>query len=293
MEASLKSCRDFSMPVPGQYRIQYYADKASGCNRFISMLQGQGPVGFQGFRTATLAFQVYFSRGFSWGKGGKMHGLLGGNTWGSLPCFGGVRQDFCHSARVMWSEGGKAQLYLYVPSAAHKIICDKYRNRIQAWCCRPTFPYGLEMDRGVLNFKAGVWQNVSLTVRLGVGNTSSVTLRVDDKATTVSGIPLQMGSDQSVRQTMFTTFYGGHSPDWFPEFDTHAIFRAWSYRNLQPLKSTDSPQVRGETNVGPEVMLAAEDVQDSYAPGVMLKPVHDSYIIDDWYDPDAYSSDPV
>jgi hypothetical protein len=312
VQRSLGQCRDFSSPSPGQMRIQYYASKASGCSTFVTM---QGDSNFQGFRTATLAFQVYFSPGFSWGKGGKLHGLLGGNTWGNLPCFGGRRQDFCHSARVMWSEGGRAQIYLYVPSAAHKVICNKYPTRIQSWCCNPTFPYGLEMDRGVLNFRSGVWHNVSLTVRLGVGNTSSVTLRVDDKATTVWGIPMQLGSDQSIRRTIFTTFYGGHTPDWFPKFDTFSIFRAWQYRDLAFFWQTSRAfQESNATSIQVETVQASleaaqatiaeaqatidtivnnqADAEQPPPPPPPISPEDDMDAYDPYQD-DPYSTDPV
>jgi hypothetical protein len=170
------------------------------------------------------------------------------------------------------------------------------------------------MDRGVLNFKAGAWNDVSLTVRLGVGNTSSVTLRINDKATTVSGIPMQLGSDQSVRRTIFTTLYGGHTPEWFPKFNTHTIFRNWSYRDLALLPvcppncvNTRTIQLEQTIEALDDEAPEAEDDEDaSKAAKPPPKPAvqgpkpptvvvlndygYDSY---DPYEDDPYATDPV
>jgi uncharacterized protein YjeT (DUF2065 family) len=231
MRDALKTCRDYTVLPSNVIRIQFYANRSSGCNKMVSM-QKAGST--SGFRRATLAFEVFIPKDHEWGKGGKMHGTLGGSGWGMDRCYGGIRQDICHSSRIMFTARGGGEIYLYTPNSCHQAICAKYPKRMPSWCCTPTFPYGLHIDGDVVKFGKGVWQNVSITTALGVGATSNVTLRINNNSTTITGIPMQLGATQSIRTTMFTTFYGGHTPDWFPKRDTYVLFRNFRYLDLLP-----------------------------------------------------------
>jgi hypothetical protein len=243
MRADLAKCRDYSVGQDGAMRVQFYANKSSGCGARVSMQTGGSEYGFL---RATLQYQVYFPSDHAWGKGGKIHGTMGANSWtlGGKRCNGGVRYDNCHSTRIMFRRNGAALLYLYAPTKCQERMCAKYPDRIQPWCCQPTFPYGIELDTGVVSFRVGAWNNVSVTTVLGVGDTSNVTLRINGRATTVVNIPMQLGNDQSIRATLFQTFYGGHTPDWYPEHDTYAIFRNFRYRDLLPYVPASRDSVR-------------------------------------------------
>jgi hypothetical protein len=231
MREQLQKCRDYSLQSKNVMRIQFYANRTSGCSILASMRRAGS---LYGFKRATLAYQVYFPIDHVWGKGGKLHGTLGGVDWSNQRCYGGVRFDTCHSSRIMFRRQGQSLLYLYTPDKCHFQTCAKYAPRIQPWCCQPGYSHGLEMDTGVVSFKTGAWNNVSISTTLGTGAESNVTLRINGRATTVAMIPMQLGSNQSIRTTMFTAFYGGRGPEWFPEHDTYALFTNFTYSDLIP-----------------------------------------------------------
>jgi len=60
------------------------------------------------FRTVLLTYEVAFSSGFEWVKGGKLPGLRGGQDPNS--CDGGSKSDgTCFSTRIMWRKSGDGE----------------------------------------------------------------------------------------------------------------------------------------------------------------------------------------
>jgi len=150
-----------------------------------------------------LAYDVAFSPGFNFAKGGKLPGLYGGNA----PS-GGADTNTGFSTRYMWRTSGAGEVYAYVPDKSGQ--------------------YGESISTGAWTFVPGQWQRLEQEVivnnvgqkdgilRVWVGgelviNRTDILYRVDDNVL-VAGL-------------MFSTFFGGHDPSWASPNTQKAFFR--------------------------------------------------------------------
>ena len=152
-----------------------------------------------------LSYRVLFEKGFDFRRGGKLPGLAGGkaNTGGDKPTGDGW------SARYMWGEGGKLDLYLY-----------HLDQRTQ---------YG---DRLPLQAKAipGQWLTLSQVMQVNTPGKADGRIQVwlnEKLALDQKGLRLRGKVEPEVAlvdQFMFSTFHGGSTRKWAPTRDSHARF---------------------------------------------------------------------
>ena len=152
-----------------------------------------------------LSYRAVFEKGFDFRRGGKLPGLAGGkaNTGGKKATGDGW------SARYMWGEGGKLDLYLY-----------HLDQRTQ---------YG---DRFPLQAKAipGQWVTLSQVVQVNTPGKADGRIQVwlnEKLALDQKGLRLRGKVKPEVAlvdQFMFSTFHGGSTRKWAPTRDSHARF---------------------------------------------------------------------
>ena len=156
-------------------------------------------------RTYRLSYRVLFEEGFDFRRGGKLPGLGGGkaNTGGRKPTGDGW------SARYMWGEAGKLDLYLY-----HLDQKTNYGERIEL------------KAKAVL----GQWLKLSQTVQVNAPGKADGRIQVwvdeklalDRKKLRLRG---KVGPQVAlVDQFLFSTFHGGSTKDWAPTRTSHARF---------------------------------------------------------------------
>lgn len=147
---------------------------------------------------AKLSFDVRFDEDFQWVRGGKLHGL-----GPERPVTGGKpRRPDGWSARIMFGKDGNCRTYLYDQDKSRKYgIGDGSRARV---------------------FKAGKWHHVDLEVVLndpGKSNGSATILVDGREIKTTRGVEFRGAEGIGIRQFLFSTFHGGHSPEWAPKKD--------------------------------------------------------------------------
>lgn len=160
---------------------------------------------------ATLCFDIRFAPGFRFVRGGKLHGL-----GPESPISGGqpMRPEGW-SARIMWGPEGAVQTYLYSQSK--------------------TGQYGDSARAPGFRFEPGRYHAVSLHVRLNdpPGATNGFAHLYIDGEPVVRHDHVAFrgvgGRQTQIQAFLFSTFHGGHTPDWAPrgedgEFSTET---AW------------------------------------------------------------------
>ena len=172
-----------------------YVGGPMGSERLVKHL----PLGQRG-PEYTLNYDVKFADDFQFVGGGKLHGL-----GPDKPVTGGdpIRPDGW-SARVMWREKGRVELYTY-----HQDQKDKYGDH--GTVVRPTF------------FMPGRYHAVSLHVRV-----NSAAARADGFIRLyIDGVLVERHEGLRLRGTdgpgtligefLFSTFHGGNDPGWAPK----------------------------------------------------------------------------
>lgn len=185
-----------------------YVGGPMGSERLVRHL----PLGGSGTEY-TLSYQVKFDADFQFVGGGKLHGL-----GPDRPVTGGdpLRPDGW-SARVMWRQEGRPELYTY-----HQGQKGKYGD------------HGTVVTP--MTFASGRWYAIALHVRLNTPAAEAnglVRLYVDGKlAETHEQLRLRGtdAQDTLISAFLFSTFHGGNDPSWAPKAadgsyaDVHALF---------------------------------------------------------------------
>ncbi len=146
-----------------------------------------------------LSYRVRFAVGYSFVKGGKLPGLVGG----SAPT-GCVALKDGFSARAMWRVGGAAVQYMYWP--------DKKNT------CGDDFDY---LDAGAnVTFVPGTWHRlVHHVVMNAAGQLNGVIEAWFDGKPVLSRRDLGYrvaGQTFGIDALYFSTFFGGNDPSWAP-----------------------------------------------------------------------------
>ena len=168
----------------------------------------------------TLLFDVKFDHDFQFVKGGKMHGLgpdrpiTGGNA---------MKPDGW-SARMMFHRGQEIQTYIY---------CQNKKGQYGTTKKNPSFKF--EKDR---------FYAISYHVRVNdIGKDNGLAhVYIDGKPIILhDGIEYRASDDPStlISQFMFSTFHGGHMPQWAPK-DEQGHFKDVyaSYDNIAVCRDT-------------------------------------------------------
>ncbi|MDD2277591.1 MAG: hypothetical protein PHD06_03885 [Bacteroidales bacterium] len=183
-------------------RINYPAQK------FGPIIGAQWRSCFQSVDEAFLSYRLFIPKDFDFVKGGKLPGLAGGggNSGGQVPTgYDGW------SARLMFHEGGEVAYYLYYPEQKSKYgeyyfwTTDSIRVKLplDRWI---TLTHHLKMNTpkkpdGIIE----AWLN-------GVKVFSTNSVRFRDTCS--------LGIDQ----ILFSTFFGGDSPEWAPQSSIYLLF---------------------------------------------------------------------
>jgi hypothetical protein len=200
------------------------------------------PLGQLPAEAATLSYDVYFPEDFVWGntsEGGKLPGFGIGTSQTDrdhVYATGCKWKDDAGSVRVMWREGGKAVVYVYVPTQATggNVGGDvigrqgaEYRR-----VAHSTGGCGNDLWRHVdtMTFQKGSWNSVRVHIRLNtVGHANGVlALTVNGKVREVRDITFR--TDPSVKITVvhFSTFFGG-GDSYAPTKDVWAKFSNFKF----------------------------------------------------------------
>lgn len=169
----------------------------------------------------TLRYKVRFADDFEFngqagassGKnGGKLPGLAARPVDDKGICTGGQSCDFGRgfSARLMWRTDGAGLLYLY----------DLTKSRTgETWGENFEFAGGAK-------FTPGVWHSIRQDIILNTPGQAngSVTVWLDGRRVVrVDGREI-IGGDEHIDTVLFSTFFGGNMPHWYPAVDQTAYF---------------------------------------------------------------------
>lgn len=172
-------------------RVAYVGDECGSLRSNATI-----PLGFS-TQAATLSFDVCFHKDFKWVKGGKLHGL-----GPRRPITGGQqRLPDGWSARIMFQKNGACSTYLYDQDKTKK--------------------YGVGKNSKQPTFFANQWHHVALELKLNTPGkpNGSARIMVDNKEVANSqGVVFREvgGPNTDIQQFLFSTFHGGHMPDWAP-----------------------------------------------------------------------------
>ncbi|GLB39674.1 hypothetical protein LshimejAT787_0701840 [Lyophyllum shimeji] len=209
----------------------YAGSKDPGIAGFIFEAAGGPDVNLDNAKEAKVSYQVQFPEGFEFALAGKLPGLYGGSdpkTAGS--CAGGHHDDSCWSARLMWRENGKGELYAYLPTANQHLAVCKGKCDVK---------YGASIGTGSWSFKPGEWTQVTERVKLndvGKGNGEIEILIGGERKVFVDQLTLRGDDKGRIRGIMVHTFFGGSSkPDFASPKDQKAYFKDFALEVTEKL----------------------------------------------------------
>jgi hypothetical protein len=156
-----------------------------------------------GVDRATLSYWVRFPVDFDFVRGGKLPGLFGGkgNSGGKIP---DGTDGF--SFRLMWGEGGRGQVYAYLPSS---------------------IKYGSRLFAHKFHFKTGQWHQIKQEVILNTPGESDGIVRMWVDSQYIGeerGVVMRTVDTLHINGMFFDVFFGGNDDSWAPKTDTHIDF---------------------------------------------------------------------
>ncbi len=177
-------------------------------NVYGPLVGSQWKSAFHSVDEAVLQYKVFFPVGFDFAKGGKLPGLAGGkgNAGGQVPNgYDGW------SARLMFHEHGEVAYYLYYPD--QKTEYGEYHF----W----------KLDSTEIQLPVGRW--VEFTHYLRMNNPKQrdgkLCAWIDGvKVLSIDSLRFRDTSALAIDHILFSTFYGGDSPEWAPYKDTYILF---------------------------------------------------------------------
>lgn len=196
--------------VRGDHVLRVFYGKNSGtsADRGVGgIVLSAAPAGLPA-REATIAFDVYFARGWNFCKGGKIGGLFIGTGSAS----GYEHSPTGSSHRIMWQKDGGAISYLYPPSDLPQVD-PKLQDSGHGigYFGNDIFPAG--------TLKVGAWNKVELGVKLntftasGQPNADGVaTLQINGVQGVKNDIRWARSPDLLITSFQFNTFFGGPDP---------------------------------------------------------------------------------
>jgi Polysaccharide lyase 14 len=150
-------------------------------------------------KEVVLEYNLRIPQDFDFVKGGKLPGVYGGIE----PFSGGGHNPDGWSMRLMWRASGKGEIYGYVSDSPE---------------------YGDSWNVPGFKFLAD-WRWHHVTLHVGINNpgkSDGFAALLYDGVTVVAKSGLSVTTkDVPVTGLFFSTFYGGHTPDWAPPSDMH------------------------------------------------------------------------
>lgn len=159
----------------------------------------------------SVSYDVMFEEGFEWARGGKLHGIRGGDL--SIEASGCVPANpNAWSARAIWRKNAAVELYLYDQSRS-----DNGNQCGNSYISKP----------GILPINE--WFKVTLEVVLNTQNQPNGIgrLYINNKLIIEKTDVKWRGviSGATINHFSFSTFYGGNDPSWAPTKNTYAKFK--------------------------------------------------------------------
>jgi len=171
-------------------------------------------------REVSFGYNVKFSAGFQWNKGGKLPGLFGGtNENDAATCSGGRHADTCFSTRMMWRRDGQGELYLYIPPDQNRVdLCGPHGTG-QCVGADNGVIYGASVGTGNFYFKAGDWTAVREVIHINTpgqkdGWAAVYVNGASSPSIYISDISFGANPDTYFYGQQMQTFFGGHTTDW-------------------------------------------------------------------------------
>ena len=173
-----------------------------------------------------MSYDVKFESGFVFVKGGKLPGICGGtcNTGGWVP-----NGNDGFSNRFMWRPEGKIVNYIYHVGQSGK--------------------YGDDVDTGIA-FTPGEWHQLASRVRLNEIGKSNGLLETWIDGNKVNfpseyeNMVWRLSSTILIDTFYFSSFFGGHTPEWAPARDVEASFDNFLICGHDTINSNNSSSVR-------------------------------------------------
>lgn len=195
--------------IAGDHVLRVFYGKHSGTSAdpgIGGMVLSAAPAGLPA-REATVAFDVYFARGWNFSKGGKIGGLFVGTGDAS----GYAHSPTASSHRIMWQTDGGAISYLYPPSDLPQADAKLQDTGHGIGYFKDLFPAG--------TLKVGAWNTVELGITLntfakdGQPNADGVaTLHINGVRGVKNDIRWARSPDLLITSLQFNTFFGGPDP---------------------------------------------------------------------------------
>lgn len=176
--------------------------------------------------SATIRYEVFVPKDFTWVKGGKIGFGFGLGPEGSVEiASGGDWKDDCGSVRCMWREDGQFIGYLYLPleGTTRASVIKKQSPDV-----RDASLGSLEKDTGMevwfkdipkkemLRLKKGVWNTISLHVTLNSPKKQDgvLSLTVNGVTKTLDDITYRTNTKIKLNGVVSHTFFGGSTLEW-------------------------------------------------------------------------------
>lgn len=171
----------------------------------------------------SFSYQVLFPSSFTWVKGGKLPGVWIGNRGAN----GGNHLQDGSSFRIMWRAGGAAEAYLYLPRQPNTTFYEQkgyiYNDQ-----------YGESLWRGYLTFELGIWNNVTLFVKVNTPNKTNgiIRLTINNITQEVNNVVwINSNKQQAVNGLMMHTFFGGNDATWATPTEQNVYFKNFVVSN--------------------------------------------------------------
>ena len=168
----------------------------------------------QSFECLTLGYDVKFSTGFDFVRGGKLPGLAGGtaNTGGLIP---NGYDGF--SMRFLWLGQGGGAVYAYLPTS-------------KVW--------GDSLGSNNWNYQAGRWHRIFQKVELNEPGRSNgkVLVYFDGQLVYLkTNVLFRKTIDLKIDSFLLSSFFGGNTEDYSAKNDSYVHIRRVIVSNLQCL----------------------------------------------------------
>jgi hypothetical protein len=189
---------------------------------------------------AVIEYDVFFKDGWSWSRGGKMHGL----TVGHGPASAGRRSPTSASFRVMWQPEGGAVAYVYLPyklrqDDAYYKFTGQGRKDDHTRGDGSKVVFGTGLFRGDFKnvFRVGQWNHVEIGIKMnsfdakGVPRADGVaSLVINGRMASFNRVKWRARRDIEIEAFEFGTFAGGPDPQWT---DGWQFFKGFGLRQWQ------------------------------------------------------------
>ncbi|GAA6003052.1 uncharacterized protein JCM10292_000313 [Rhodotorula paludigena] len=187
-------------------------------------------------QTALLKYEVAFSNDLDFVLGGKLPGLYGATPDATQMCTGGKQLSDCFSARLMWRERGRGEVYAYLP------VYPGFCGQSDVEC---NDAYGQSLSRGSFRFSRGGWTTITQLVALNTPGYANGLLYLwanDTLALAHTGLTWRTNASVTLTSVLFSTFFGGSGRQWESE-GGEGYFRRFEVYGGPAQSNTSGPAV--------------------------------------------------